>query len=236
MKSNRLIAWLLSALLASACVPPLATTLPSTSASPTAVAQASPEVTSPPTPQPTVEPTTGPSAEPTIEPEPTAGTCPTARLLFVREFVEAPWQCFAGVDVRIKGWLDTPPPFGDEGPAIHPLWLAYPESGPCSPPAEGCSLAVALWQDVPLDPDHVCSGDAPYCSFFFPHSAPGTGLHFLPLEEWVILIGHTDDPAAEHCHWEYPPGSEPGTLDDADAVQHCRAEFVVTTIDRVDSP
>jgi hypothetical protein len=126
----------------------------------------------------------------------------------------------------------VPPAFGVLPPVIKPLWLAYPESGPCSPPAEGCSLAIAMWQDVPLDPDHVCSGDEPSCGFFFPHSAPGTGLHFLPLEHWVILTGHTDDPAADKCHWEYPPDVEAGTLDDAAAVEHCRAEFVVTEIDR----
>jgi hypothetical protein len=74
----------------------------------------------------------------------------------------------------------------------------------------------------------------PYCGVFFPHSAPGTGLHFLPLEHWVILTGHTDDPAAERCH--YPPDSEPGIHDDADAVEWCRAQFVVTEVDRVDSP
>jgi hypothetical protein len=234
--SRRIGGLLLAALVVSGCIEPQATTGPSASASPTTV-EASP--TPAPTsaavasPEPTSLPTAEPTVEPTIEPEPTEMPCPTARLLNVREFVGAPWRCFAGEDVRIKGWLDTPPASGYEGPAaIYPLWLAYPESGPCNPPADDCSLTVAIWQDVPLDPDHICSDEEPSCSLFFPHSAPGTGLHFLPLEHWVILTGHTDDPAAERCHWEYGPDVEPGTLDDADAVARCRAQFVVTEIDR----
>jgi hypothetical protein len=153
----------------------------------------------------------------------------------VREFAEASWQCFADRDVRVKGWLDGPPPLGFEGPATYPRWLAYPESGPCDPPEEGCSVTIAMWQDVPLDADRICSDADAYCSLFFPHSAPGTGLHFLPLRRWVILTGHTDDPAAQRCHYEYPPGEDP-VFDDAQAVEHCRTQFVVTEIDFVDSP
>jgi hypothetical protein len=152
----------------------------------------------------------------------------------VREFVEADFRCFASKDVRIKGWLDTPPPMGFEGPTIHPLWLAYPESGPCNPPADDCSLAIAIWQDVPLDPEHICSTEESYCSLFFPHSAPGTGLHFLPLRRWVILTGHTDDPAAQRCHYE--PDEQSVSPDDTVAVEQCRTQFVVTEIDVVDSP
>lgn len=233
--SRRIGGLLLAAMVVSGCIESQATTGPSASASPTVEASPTPAPTASavasqePTPLPTAEPT----VEPTIEPEPTEVPCPTARLLSVREFVEAPWQCFAGHDVRIKGWLDEPPAFGVLPPVIKPLWLAYPEGGQtCDEPDEDCFYAVALWQDVPLDPDHVCSGDEPYCGFLFPHSAPGTGLHFLPLEHWVILTGHTDDPAAERCHWEYPPDAEQGSLDDAEAVEHCRAEFVVTEIDR----
>ena len=154
----------------------------------------------------------------------------------MRQFVEANASCFKK-DVRVKGWLDEPGPFGFEGPAIHPLWLAYPEGGQtCEQQEPECFYSVAMWQDVPPSGDHVCSSDEPYCSYFFPHSAPGTGLHFLPLERWVILTGHTFDAAAERCHYEYPPGTEPDPIDDLNAVERCRGEFVVTEIDVVDSP
>lgn len=228
---------LLAPLLVAACLDPGPTAAPTSVANPTPSAAPTAEPTQaavaslPPTAEPTIEP----SAEPTIEPEPTAATCPTARLLAVREFVEAPWQCFAGHDVRIKGWLDEPTGTGFLPPLIRPVWLAYPEGGQtCDEPDEDCFYSVALWQDVPLTPDHVCSEEEPYCSFLIPHSAPGTGLHFLPLEHWVILTGHTDDPAAQRCHYEYPPDVEPGSLDDADAVRHCRRQFVVTEIDRAE--
>ncbi len=231
---------LLSPLLVAACLPsgptaaPTSGAKPTPNASPTAEPTQAAVATVPPTARPTIEP----SAEPTIEPEPSLAPCPTARLLSVREFVEAPRSCFAGRDVLVfKGWLDEPGPLGFHPPLIWPIWLAYPEGGQtCDEQIADCFYSIALWQDVPLDPDHVCSDDEPYCSLFFPHSAPGTGLHFLPLEHWVIRPGHTDDPAAERCHWEYSPDIEPGSLDDAEAVEHCRTQFVVTEIDRADSP
>jgi hypothetical protein len=232
-------------LVAAACMQPVASLSPSSpptagpsgTPSPTTAAVASPTVTDPATTAPTIAPTVEPTAEPTVDPTgpPPSLPCPTARLLNVREFVQASWQCFAGRDVRIKGWLDTPPPFGYEGPAIYPLWLAYPESRQCAEHT-GCSVTLALWQDVPVDDDHMCSSDEAYCSLVFPHTPPGSELHFGPLERWLILTGHTDDPAAQRCHYEDPPGEDLGTLDDADAVAHCQREFVVTEIDVVDSP
>ena len=233
---------LLAAVLLAGCLQPTGSAAPSTNATtaPSATAVASPGATDAPTAGPTAEPTPAPSpeptVEPTIEPEPTDAVCPTSRVLTVRQFVDSPRSCFDGKDVKIKGWLDTPGPLDFAGPSIRPFWLAYPETGPCSSPSPTCSLGIALWQDVPLDPEHICEEDREaYCSLIFPHSAPGTGLHFMPLRRWVILTGHTDDPAAERCHWEYPPEVEPGTLDDDDAVRHCRAQFVVTKIDFVDS-
>ena len=144
-------------------------------------------------------------------------------------------QCFRDHDVRVKGWLDEPGPVDFGGLTIRPAWLAYPESyQTCDDPAADCIHLVALWQDTPPAGDHACTSDEPYCRVIFPHSAPGTGLHFAPLRRWVILTGHTDDPAAQRCHWEDP--ADAGGFDEAYAVEACREQFVVTEIDVVDSP
>ena len=54
-----------------------------------------------------------------------------------------------------------------------------------------------------------------------------------PLQRWVILAGHTNDAAAEGCHWTTIEDFG-GERDDADAVRHCRKQFVVTAIEEVE--
>ena len=235
MRSTSIRLPILVGLLVAACTPSVPSPVPNGSQA--VITNPPSESPAPSTPTmtdaPTVEPE--PSAEPS--PEPTGPVpslpCPSAKLLSVREFVEASWQCFRDHDVRVKGWLDNAPSFGFEGPAIHPLWLAYPETRECLP--EGCTIALSLWQDV-TNGDYECSNDSEaYCSYFFFHTAPGSNLHLGPLQRWLILTGHTSDSAAERCHYEYPPGEDP-YLDDAMAVEHCRTQFVVTEVDVVDSP
>ena len=150
----------------------------------------------------------------------------------MQEFVEAKRSCFSAQDVRIRGWLDEPSPFGVIGPSIKPLWLAYPQGGrTCDEQEAHCFYSIALWQVVPPGPDEVCSED--FCGDLIPHVAPGSGLVLEPLERWVILTGHTHDAAAERCHWELPLDVT-AEVDDAEAVAHCRRQFVVTAIEEVE--
>jgi hypothetical protein len=183
-------------------------------AAPTAVAVASIEPTAEPTP--TIEPTDAPEA--TNPPDGTGGPCPTAPVLTVREFVEAPSSCFGGNDIRIRGWLDTPAAFGFLPPLVKPSWLYYPPG----------DRFVALFDVVPTDPDHVCAEAD--CASLLPHTTPDSGISFEPLERWVIVTGHINDPAAERCRY-IESEIAPGPFDDASARESCRANFVVVALE-----
>lgn len=185
---------------------------------PTVEPSASPTETATSTPAPTSVPnaTSGPSVptEPTPVPEPTpsTGPCPTGSQLTVRQFVDADPACFGGADLQIRGWLDTPPPLGFEN-VIEPAWLWYPTDS-----------AATLWFGVPQG-EHICDRDRDgWCSWFFPHVAPDSTASLLPLKRWVILTGHTHDPAAETCRYGGDAGPAP------DLVAACRTNFVVTAI------
>jgi hypothetical protein len=223
----------IAALLVGGCVQPAAATVPAPQAAatdgaptgrpaPTDVAMASPDPSASPEPEPT--------AKPTVEPERTPKPCPTADVLSVREFDDAPRRCFGPEDIQIRGWLDSIDGLHGTGPSIRPWWLAYPQSGrTCDEQKPECFYAFTLWVHVPPDLS-PCSREEPHCSIVFPHVPPSSGLDLLPLQRWVILTGHTNDAAAERCHWWY--GDEPEMdLDNAEAVRHCRKEFVVTAIE-----
>ncbi len=194
---------------------------------------------SPPAATPTVGPSTlavasaEPTAIPTPQPDPTEIPCPTAPVLTVREYVEAPRTCFRGVEVRIRGWLDTIEGLHGTGAGIKPFWLAYPQIGrTCDEREPHCFYAATLWQHAPPDVS-PCSEEEPHCAIVFPHIRPDSSLTFEPLQRWLILTGHTNDPAAEGCRWWYGDERE-GDLDDAEAVRHCRKQFVVTAIEEVE--
>lgn len=200
-----------------------------TTASPTiSLAQSHAAVASP-SPIASTDPTIEPTLPPSLSPEPSERTCPTDDVLTVRQFNDAPRRCFGGEDVRILGWLDSVNGLEGIGPGIEPSWLAYPQSGrTCNEPEPECFYAATLWVSVPpeLGP---CSEEAPHCSLIFPHVPPGSDLDLLPLQRWVILTGHTNDLAAERCHWvsdiqqDLPP--------DRLARSRCREEFVVTAVE-----
>jgi hypothetical protein len=158
------------------------------------------------------------TVRPTPTPVPVAG-CPTDATLSVRQYVDADPACFEDNDVTIRGWLDFPSPMGFEGPGIEPTWLAYP--------ADGFS---ALWQAPPTGPDNVCDeGLEPDCAWFFPHINPRSSLS-LDERRWVIVTGHVQDPLAETCRYVAPEDSTEELPPDAQAVSHCRAQFVVTSM------
>lgn len=169
---------------------------------------AKPPVTANPTP--TLEPTL--VIEPTAEPERTYGPCPTTPVISVKAFLLADPACFDAGDLEIRGWLDYPSPLGFECPCVEPSWLWYPTD-------EG----AALWFDVPQG--ETCTEDVDaWCYAFFPHRTPDSQLALLPLKRWVILTGHTHDPAAETC--KYEEDSEPNP----ELVAVCLSKFVVTAV------
>lgn len=210
--SERIGARVLAALVMAAC------TQPTGSSASAALATATPGAIA------SLEPTATATSEPTAEADGTPKPCPTGKVLTVVEFVRGGRRgCFRDEDIRIRGWLDDPTPMGFEGPQIEPTWLAYADSS-----------GAALWSAVPEGEFYHCPTDEPNCRFFFPRLKPSSGLSFLPLERWVILTGHLQDPAAEDCHFAYPDDWEGGRYDDADAVRQCRQGFVVTAIKNVD--
>ena len=189
--------------------------LPTGTAEASVVAMVSPEPTPTPTSEPTVEPTVAPTEEPVVTPPPVDSSCPnddTTSIISVEEYVEAPTSCFR-FGVRVRGWLDGPPPMGFEGPLVRPTWLFYPNG----------DTATALWHQPPPEPDHVCAGGGE-CSWFFPHPDPNSGVVLEPLQRWVILTGHTRDPRAQNCHYD---GEEPNP----ELVVICGRQLVVTAIE-----
>ena len=179
---------------------------------PASLAADTPAPTATPSPIPSPEPTV--ELVPTVEPERTYGPCPTKAILSVKEFKLANPACFETGDIEIRGWLDYPPPLGFECPCVVPGWLWYPTD-------EG----AALWVDVPHGDDFVCDEDRDaWCSWFFPHRAPDSAVKLLPIKRWVILTGHTHDPAAETCRYDDEAGPNP------DLIAGCRSNVVVTAI------
>jgi hypothetical protein len=182
-------------------------------ASPSPTVEHSPAATPAVTEAPTPTPASTVAPEPTAEPERTFGPCPTTTVISVKAFVLGDPACFTTGDIEIRGWLDYPSPLGFEGPVVEPRWLWYPTD-------EG----AALWFDVPQG-DFVCNEDHDaWCYSFFPHRAPDSDLALVPLKRWVILTGHTHDPAAETCRYEDEPQPNP------ELVAGCRTRFVVTAI------
>jgi hypothetical protein len=190
---------------------------PSPSAASTTAAVATSEPTAPPTPEPTQEATPEPTAQPVVTPPPLDPDCPqqdAEDVISVQEYVDAPTSCFRS-GVRVRGWLDTPPPLGFLPPIVKPSWLYYPDES-----------AASLWHQPPPEPDHVCANGED-CWWFFPHLDPKIdGLAFEPLDRWVILTGHTRDPRAQNCHYD---GEGPNP--NPELVTICGRQLVVTAIE-----
>jgi hypothetical protein len=196
--------------------PPSAMSTPSPVPSATLAAIASVE----PTLEPTLEPTAPP---PTEEPPPVStlapidSECPQDDLddvISVQEYVDAQTSCFR-FGVRVRGWLDTPPPLGFEPPLVKPSWIYYPSG----------DSATSLWHQPPPGEDHVCASGED-CWWFFPHPDPDLDLDLEPLQRWVILTGHTRDPRAQNCHYDgVGPNPNP------ELVTLCGRQLVVTAIE-----
>jgi hypothetical protein len=187
----------------------------SSSAAPSVAATVEPSApaTVEPTPEPTAPP---PTEEPADAPKPIDASCPNATddTISVQEYVDATTSCFR-YGVRVRGWLDTPPPLGFEAPLVKPSWIYYPSG----------DSATSLWHQPPPEPDHVCASGED-CWWFFPHPDPDLGLDLEPLHRWVILTGHTRDPRAQNCHYDgVGPNPNP------ELVTICGRQFVVTAIE-----
>jgi hypothetical protein len=226
--SRRFVGLLVLGWLVGACLPPGSTPLasgpaevPTASALPSEAAVASPEPSVPPTEEPTVEPTpeltSPPITPPPVTPPPIDPDCPQDEaddVISVQEFVDAKHTCFEN-GIRVRGWLDTPPPIGFLPPIVKPGWIYYPSG----------DFATMLWHQPPPEPDHVCASGED-CWSFFPHLDPKLDIVLEPLERWVILTGHTRDPRAKKCHYD---GEGPNP--NPEVVASCLRSFVVEAVD-----
>ena len=129
-------------------------------------------------------------------------------------------ECFGSTSIRLEGW-------------VAPVW----GSG-------GCDTAEPGWLICFLAQLLLVSAEPPVAAVQDPLGAPGWdigasrfALHFPPsvtrpstkAGQYVIAIGHFDDPAAEDCG--YP---EDGNVDhivpDSRLIHACRGNFVVESI------
>ena len=143
----------------------------------------------PPTPPSAVSPTiavsaTPPSVAPTPRPSDT-GACPVSPMT-VDRLLSADRGCFGGHDIEVMGWLAEPWGIGGYLAGVEPAWLGEPMTD------------VALWTEP--RGAATCQADGA-CHFAFLHSPPGSDPWTLPLDRWVRLTGHFDDPLAATCRW-----------------------------------
>jgi hypothetical protein len=144
----------------------------------------------------------------------------------VTEYMNADPVCFGARDVSVIGWQDQPSIVGQEPPSIVPDWL-------------WSFSASMIWQKPPgfgqSANGQTCTVDD--CHSFFVQIKPDSGLRFDARGRWVKLIGHRQDPAAESCHFVYPPDFGAGERPpDLFARQQCRAAFVLTSVSVAAAP
>ncbi len=144
-----------------------------------------------PTPPPAVSPTVPPADTDVASPRPTwtpgpaptsspvAGACPGSPMT-VDQLLTADGACFGGRDVGVTGWLAEPWGVGGYLAGVEPAWLGEPMTD------------VVLWER-PRD-SAACQADGA-CDFAFLHFPPGADPWTLPLDRWVRLTGHLDDPS-----------------------------------------
>ena len=205
-------AWLALGLVVAACV---------SETSPTTVPTSATVATSPsangPSASTIISPTTMPGATAPAASQalPTPVICPATQPFTVEEYVEivsVEPGCFGPADVTIRGWIDEPPIFGFMPPLIEPGWLAYPPEPP-----------LALWDAQPNGSD--CLGSD--CSSMLIHIRPGSDVRFELPARWVVVTGHSLDPAAATCQYEglpTPTDRAPGEY------TGCDVQFVITSV------
>jgi hypothetical protein len=169
-------------------------------------------------PTPTARPSATPRPTPTLDPTPavTEDPCPTTSPISIEDLHLDECNRSGGVDVR--AWIDKP----DGGIGfeccdfIRPAWLYLPD------------FAWALWNRQP-GPDQDCAGLEP-CTSLFVNVHPDAGFELGGPARWVIVTGHTNDPASASCHWVSDPPREFTEEEDAAAREHCAGSFVITAI------
>jgi hypothetical protein len=206
-------AWLAIGLAAAACGAPG----PSPSITPTNAAVATAQATDRPSSSALALATPVPVA---TQPAPTAALptpviCPGAQPFTVEQYAEIVHEepgCFGPADVTIRGWIDEPPIVGFMPPIIEPGWLAYPPEP-----------TLALWSGPP-DSSECPDSD---CAAMFVHIRPGSNVRFDLPARWVIVTGHSLDPAAATCQYEgipTPTDEAPGDF------TGCNVQFVITRV------
>jgi hypothetical protein len=164
-----------------------------------------------------IPPTTVPGATNlgATEALPTPVICPPTQPFSVDQYLEivsVEPGCFGPADVTIRGWIDQPPMLGFMPPLIRPGWLAYPPEP-----------TLALWDAPPNGSD--CLGSD--CNAMLIHIRPGSDVRFDLPARWVIVTGHSLDPAAATCHYEgrpTPTDQAPGDY------TGCNVQFVITNV------
>jgi hypothetical protein len=159
-----------------------------------------------------------PTSEPPATP-PSSEPCPISDTLTVHELLAVDPSCFGDRPLTVVGWAAPPPIFGVLPPGIAPRWLWW----------------VATTEFVVWDhsrgslSDLACSqGQCP--PYLLLHTAPGTAINLAGWKNGVRLLGHFNDPAAETCHYVYPPDWTESPQPDSQARAFCRSAFVVTAI------
>jgi len=174
----------------------------------------------PPTPPSAVSPTiavsaTPPSVAPTPRPSDT-GACPVSPMT-VDRLLSADRGCFGGHDIEVMGWLAEPWGIGGYLAGVEPAWLGEPMTD------------VVQWTEP--RGAATCQADGA-CHFAFLHFPPDADPWTLPLDRWVRLTGHFDDPLAATCRWNGT--NDPKTPEQA--VELCREAFVVSAIEDTPDP
>ena len=135
----------------------------------------------------------------------------------VDQLLAADRACFGGRDLGVTGWLAEPWGIGGYSTGVEPAWLGE------------VMTDVVLWTQ-PRGTD-ACQSDSA-CDFAFLHFPPDSDPWTLPLDRWVRLTGHFEDPLAATCGWNGT--NDPKTPEQA--VELCREAFVVTSIEDAPDP
>jgi hypothetical protein len=150
------------------------------------------------------------SARPEPAAQVAAAACPTTPMT-VDQLLAADRSCFGAESIGVTGWLAEPWGVGGYASGIVPSWLGEGLTG------------NALWLK-PRGADGCVADDD--CQFAFLHVQPGVGPSLAPLERWVRVTGHYDDPLSTTCYWNRV--NDPKTPEQS--VAACREAFVVTTV------
>jgi hypothetical protein len=124
--------------------------------------------------------------------------------------------CFGDTPLTFQAWSTSCYRCYGDAPGIYePSWLAWPTEN-------------VLY----LSP--ITSGDWGWVEGIIPPSLGVDGERWGG--QWVKVTGHLDDPAAADCRWEPEPPEQQWYGGARDAIDGCRARFVVTAVKVVRGP